>query len=229
MNIHCLQHVPHEGLGSIDEWIRARNHTITKTLLFDNTTFPDVDKIDLLVVMGGPMSVNDEHFLPWLKEEKRFIKQTIDAEKIVVGFCLGAQLIANVLGGRVYKNEHKEIGWADLRITDAGLSSKAFAGFPKQLSVFQWHGETFEIPQLSRLAATNDACRNQALIYNDRVVGLQFHLEVGEADVTAWIENGADELTEGKYVQTKEQMLGDTGKFTDMRKWLFGLMDNMAG
>jgi GMP synthase (glutamine-hydrolysing) len=228
MNIHSFLHVPHEGLGTIEDWIAERNHTLTKTLLFSSTQFPDLSAIDWLIIMGGPMSVNDEKDLPWLVQEKQFIKTAIDAGKTVIGFCLGAQLIANVLGARVYKNEHKEIGWSKLSITDQGLSSVAFSHFPDMLEVFQWHGETFDIPASSVCAATNNACKNQALLYGKNVLGLQFHLEVGIKDAKDWLKNGANEINPGQYVQNAEQMLADEWKFENMKKYLFLLLDNLV-
>jgi GMP synthase-like glutamine amidotransferase len=110
MNAHYLQHVPFEGLGSIESWLEAAGHKITKTQFYKSANLPEPDQLDLLIVMGGPMSVNDEDALPWLVQEKRFIRDIIRTGKPVLGVCLGAQLIASALGARVYKNAAKEFG-----------------------------------------------------------------------------------------------------------------------
>ena len=111
MRAHYLQHVEFEGLGSIEPWLKAAGYEITNTRLFESAKLPDLKKIDLLIVMGGPMSVNDEDDFPWLVSEKKFIREAINSGKPVLGICLGAQLIASATGARVYRNPIKEIGW----------------------------------------------------------------------------------------------------------------------
>ncbi|MCG8378009.1 MAG: type 1 glutamine amidotransferase, partial [Proteobacteria bacterium] len=111
MNIHFLQHVPFEGLGSIENYINEKSHHLSCSRLYLDQELPSVNDLDWLFVMGGPMGIYDEDQYPWLDREKKFIKQCIDSGKIVLGFCLGAQLIADVLGAKVYKNQYREIGW----------------------------------------------------------------------------------------------------------------------
>lgn len=229
MRLHYFQHVPQEGLGTIKEWAGKRGWSITKTSFFSGDSIPDLDDIDWLVVMGGPMSVNDEQTLAWLKPEKQFIASAIYAGKTVLGFCLGSQLIANALGAKVQKNKNKEIGWFDIQMTPAGLSSKAFSRFPKRLKIFEWHGETFDIPDKALLAATNDICINQALIYGDRVVGMQFHPEVTQDDVRKWIAHGLDELTNEKYIQPAGEMLDKKDDFERLKKYMYCMLDDLAG
>jgi GMP synthase-like glutamine amidotransferase len=228
MRLHYFQHVPQEGLGTIEEWAKKRGWTITKTSFFAGEPVPSLDDVDWLVVMGGPMSVNDEDTLPWLKPEKQFIASAIQAKKTVLGFCLGSQLIANALGAKVKKNAHKEIGWFELRFTKAGLGSKAFKRFPKRLTVYQWHGETFDIPVKASLAATNDICSNQALVHGDRVIGMQFHLEVTKNDVESWIKHGPEDLTNDKYVQKPQEMLDNKSGFESIRKYMHFMLDDLA-
>jgi GMP synthase-like glutamine amidotransferase len=213
----------------MEEWATQRGCSIAKTRFFANDHVPRLDDIDWLIVMGGPMSVNDEDTLPWLIAEKRFIAAAIQAGKTVLGFCLGSQIIAHVLGAQVKKNTCKEIGWFDLRFTEAGLTSRAFARFPRTLKVFQWHGETFDVPKQAALAATNEICTNQALVYGDRVVGMQFHLEVTQDDVRAWIRHGSDDLTNEKHVQTPGEMLDRPADFERIKKHMYGLLDDLAG
>jgi GMP synthase - Glutamine amidotransferase domain len=123
MRAHYLQHVPFEGLGSIEPWLLDAGYEISNTQFFNSRVLPDIEDIDLLVVMGGPMSVNDETGHPWLVEEKKFIKNTIKAGKPVLGICLGAQLIANSMGSNVFSNSEKEIGWFPIESVEPQSSS----------------------------------------------------------------------------------------------------------
>mgnify|MGYP000849044073 CR=1 FL=1 len=177
MRIHALQHVPFEPPGSIEAWARHAGHALAITHLYRGDPLPAVEEPDLLVVLGGPMSVHDEARYPWLIDEKRFIERAIAAGRRVLGICLGAQLIAQVLGARVYANDEKEIGWFAVEATAAARTAAVFEGFPPRLLAFHWHGETFDIPAGAVHAARSAACAHQAFAFGDRVVGLQFHLE----------------------------------------------------
>ena len=111
LQIHYLQHVPFEGLGSIESWLHERGHHVSATHMFSGDQLPQLDHLDWLMVMGGPMGVSDDIQYPWLKGEKEFIREAVDSGKVVLGICLGAQLIADALGAPVRKNEYREIGW----------------------------------------------------------------------------------------------------------------------
>lgn len=104
MRAHYLQHVPFEGLGYIESWLRAKGYPVTGTRFFESTRLPSLDEFDILIVMGGPMSANDESTFPWLGQEKEFIRNAIEAGKSILGICLGAQLIASAMGARVFPN-----------------------------------------------------------------------------------------------------------------------------
>src|SRR5690606_32591469 len=114
---------------------------------------------------------------PWMKEEKKLIEKAILKGKRVIGICLGAQLIADVLGARVFPNKEKEIGWFPIELTEEGQKSPFFAGFNKTETVFHWHGDTFEIPKGAEHIASSKVCENQAFLFDHKVLGLQFHLE----------------------------------------------------
>ena len=208
LNIHFLQHVSIEGLGSIEDWIISKGHHLTSTQLYENTNFPELDEIDCLIIMGGPMSVYEENKYQWLILEKKFIRQAIDKGKIVLGICLGSQLIADVLGARVYPNKFKEIGWFPVKMTMDAAHSRLFKFFPKQLTVFQWHGDTFDIPAEAIHIATSEACNNQAFVFNDKVVALQFHFETNLEDIDEMVNNFSNELVKSKYVQTAYEIAG---------------------
>jgi len=205
MRAHYIQHIKFEGPGSIAPWLEATGYEITNTKLFESAKFPDLKKIDLLVVMGGPMSVNDEDNFPWLVSEKQFILEAIHSGKPVLGVCLGAQLIASALGARVYPNHAKEIGWFPIH----GMLSNntSVFSFPPSMKVFHWHGETFDLPSGATRLAKSDGCENQAFQFGKSVIGLQFHLETTPKTASEIVANCRDELTASKYVQGEEEIM----------------------
>lgn len=203
MKAVILQHVPFEGPGSIADWLAGKNAEVLVVRLYAGDALPDANEPDLVIAMGGPMSVNDEWFHEWLAEEKRFLAQCVAAGKAVVGVCLGAQLIASALGARVAPNEHAEIGWFDISAvpTDDGFR------FPERSTVLHWHGETFALPPGAKLLAGSEACKHQAFQLGDRVIGLQFHLETTPDSLDALLEACGDELVPERYVQEEEDIL----------------------
>ena len=211
MKVHVLQHVPSEGLGSIEAWLQEVGATVTFTYFFESAALPAVQDLDLVIALGGPMSVNDETDLPWLRAEKRFIREAIDNRKAVLGICLGSQLIANALGAKVRTNPHKEIGW--FPVTAVRHSKNVFQ-LPASVNVFHWHGETFEMPQGAIHLARSAACENQGFQWGRRVIGLQFHLETTFDSARSFVEedDGVElvdslELADGLYIQTAQQIL----------------------
>lgn len=205
MRVHILQHVASEGPGSINCWLTQHRAIVTFTHFYADVALPDVRDIDMVIALGGPMSVNDENTLPWLRREKQFIHDAIEQGKIVLGICLGAQLIASALGARVYPNRHKEIGWFPVFALPG--NGKTFC-FPTSVDVFHWHGETFELPPAAVPLACSIACQNQGFQLGNRVIGLQFHLETTEETVRMFVEtDNGEELVEGPYIQTAQQIL----------------------
>jgi len=203
MNIHYFQHVPFEGLGSITEWVNTPEHKVTATRFYEDDRLPFVDICDMLIVLGGPMGVHDEKEYPWLKKEKVFIEKAIAKGKKVVGICLGAQLIADVLGAKVYKNKEKEIGWFPIEFKQHQFASAV----PSPLTVFHWHGDTFDLPKDSVHLAKSVACENQAFLYKDHVLGLQFHMEATEESINSLLQNCKNELVESHFIQSEEEIL----------------------
>ena len=228
MNVHWFQHVPFEGLGSIADWIRRERHTLAVTRFHRGEPLPAVEDVDLLVVMGGPMNVDEQKKYPWLTREKRFIAAAIAAGREVLGVCLGAQLVANVLGARVYANSEKEIGWFAIETTEAGAASSLFGPVPRRLEVFHWHGDTFDLPSGALHAARGVGCAHQAFVYGERVVGLQFHLETTMAGARQLIAHGSDELVPGRYIQTPRQWLAEPRRFDVLHGVMDGLLDRLA-
>ncbi len=217
MRLHYLQHVPFEGLGSIEHWAMANGVETSCTRLFADELLPAIGDFDYLVVMGGPMNIYEENTYPWLVREKDFLKEAIAAGKPALGICLGAQLLADVLGAKVYRNKEKEIGWFPIRITeDAPAEVRAL--FPPNLEVMHWHGDTFDLPKDSILMAESQACSHQGFIFNNRVIGLQFHLETTRESLQSLITNCGDEIVKAPYVQQAPVMLQDESRFTAINK-----------
>lgn len=229
MRIHILQHVPFEGPAAIGDWAARQGHALTTTPFFEHRRLPDVGTFDWLVIMGGPMGVRDEADYPWMADEKKLIRQAVGGGKTVIGVCLGAQLIADVLGARVYRNAHREIGWFPIEPTDQGRASGPFASLPSRLEVFHWHGDTFDLPAGAIHLAASEGCAHQAFLYEGRVLGLQCHLESTPASVADIVANCADEIIPGRYVQTAEQMLtAPQESYADIHRALFGILDRLA-
>jgi len=205
MKIHVLQHVPFEGLGEIGPWLADRRHRLTGTQFFRGDPLPPLEEVDWLIVLGGPMNVYEYRNHPWLREEKQFLERAIAQKKRVLGICLGAQLIADVLGAKVYQNPEKEIGWFPIQVLPGAASF--FDGAPSTLAAFHWHGDTFDLPAGAAWLARSEACRHQAFSVGPHVVGLQFHLEMNASGVAALIEHGRSDITPGRFVQGEAQML----------------------
>ncbi len=214
MRIHYLMHVPYEGLGNMETWFAGRAHALRRTRLYAEEPLPDPESFDWLVVMGGPMGVYEEDRYPWLKDEKRFIEQAIERDVPVLGVCLGAQLIAEVLGAQVTKNPQREIGWFPVEMTQAGLQTPVFAGLPQTFTPLHWHGDTFSLPDGAVHVARSAACENQAFVYNDKVVGLQFHLEAQPSMTEDFCRADADQLVPEEYVQAAEVITEEPSRYS---------------
>ena len=183
----------------MSRWFASRNADVRYTRFYESAKLPDSSRVDLVIAMGGPMSVNDESEHPWLVQEKEFIRQAIRLGQPVVGICLGAQLIASALGSRVYPCRHTEIGWFPV---EAVAADGDVFQLPGGLTAFHWHGEAFDLPSGAVHLAKSDACENQAFQIGRNVVGLQFHLETTPESAALILEHCGDELVPGDYVQT---------------------------
>lgn len=206
MNIHYFQHVPFEGPGFIENWAHDKKFSLQATRFFRNDPLPDLNAVDWLVVMGGPMSVHDEQAYPWLKEEKQFIRQAIEKGKMVIGICLGAQLIAEILGAKVYPNKYKEIGWWPVQTTSEARKHPLFHVLPPAFTPFHWHGDMFDLPEKAIHLIESPGCLNQAFSYKENVIGIQFHFELTSQLLDAMLKHGKEELQPSDYVQPEEHI-----------------------
>jgi GMP synthase (glutamine-hydrolysing) len=213
-----FQHVPHEILGTFNPLLKSAGFRI-RYVNFGRTpdAVPNVDKYDGLIILGGPMCVDQTDSHPHLLTEINAIRLAMEQHKPVLGICLGAQLIATALGAQVRKNPVKEIGWYDVTPTDAGAKDPLFSCFDGTEKIFQWHGDTFDIPTGAVNLATSPDCANQAFRFGDRTYGLQFHLEVDEPLIQRWLKTPIHvrELESlGDHI-SPDKIIADTSRYID--------------
>ncbi|MEJ2632928.1 MAG: type 1 glutamine amidotransferase [Acidihalobacter sp.] len=176
--------------------------------------------------MGGPMNIYEEGAYPWLVEEKRFIRQAIEAGKVVLGFCLGGQLIADALGARVARNPETEIGWFELQPVASGVTPPLDRMLGRPLMGFHWHGDRFDLPEGARFCARSEACAHQGFSYEGRVYAFQFHAEA-TPEVAAGFIAAEGELPDGAFVQRPESMLTQLHWFKELNRRLFDYLDGL--
>jgi GMP synthase-like glutamine amidotransferase len=229
MRVHCLQHVPFEGPGALSQWAEVRGHSFRMIALWRGDGLPDLRGFEALIVLGGSMSVHQEVEFPWLKAEKDFLARAVDARKVIFGVCLGAQLISLAMGGEVTRAAHKEIGWFPVKLTQEASESAAFGVLPEEFVAFHWHGDQFSTPRGAVRAAESEACRNQAFVFDDRVVGVQFHLELTSDSIGRLISHCEEDLRPGPYVQKPQHMLAQRDLIRQGNLLSHTLLDSLAG
>ncbi len=207
--LHFFQHVDFEGLGSIANWADQAGYNIITSQLHKGESLPKRDEVDGLILMGGSMSVWEEKKYPWLVEEKKFIQTMISDSKPVLGICFGAQLLAEVLGAKVFPNQHREIGWFPIEMHHNTRQHQWFTDFERQFEVFHWHGDTFDLPTGVNPIGCSEATTNQGFYTNNTVLALQFHLEVRVLDIKNWLSHTNAEALTGKFVQNQAGQLAD--------------------
>jgi GMP synthase-like glutamine amidotransferase len=203
-----IQHVPFEGPAYIRDICHMHAIILEAWPVFQDTLLPRLADYNLIFIMGGPMGVYDDTEYPWLKEEKKYIEQALHARIPIIGICLGAQLIAEVFGARIYRNKYKEIGWFPVMKTAESAAKSVFHEvLPPEFYAFHWHGDTFELPQGAVHLAQSKACRNQAFVCRENVLGFQFHLESTAESIEELYQHACDEVEDAPYVQDTHQIL----------------------
>jgi len=227
MKIHTILHAPHEDIGNIYNWAVEKKYNITSTHLYKGDFLPDdTSDIDFLIIMGGPMGVYDESEFLWLVNEKKFIEKAINSPiKKILGICLGAQLLANVLGAEVRKNRVREIGWFPVNLTMDGKEHPAFKDVPGAFDALHWHGDTFDIPSGAKHIAFSAFCENQAFSYRN-IIGLQFHPEVNRDLLAGFLNDPGMELIPSPSVNNPESMMKNPLNFLNIEKILYEFIDN---
>jgi len=207
VKIQVLQNISFEGPDYIKEIAEKYGHELFITRLFEGEQPIPATDYDMLVIMGGPMNIYEEIEYPWLGAEKKTIELAIGSNKVVLGICLGAQLIADVLGAQIYKNEEREIGWFPITRSYTGSEDAPLQFIPDTTTVFHWHSETFDLPGNAIRLFSSEATENQAFLYEEKVLALQFHLEINKSTIKDLVHYYEDDLKAGKFIMDKKEML----------------------
>ncbi|QYN59376.1 type 1 glutamine amidotransferase [Lactobacillus panisapium] len=200
MIVNVLQHTPNEGPGSIQKWAHLHHHEFYVYHPYQFGILPTAEETDFLVILGGPMSPNDD--LPWIKQERQLIKKLLARSVPILGICYGAQQIVKTLGYQVKKAPVKEVGWGPVTV-----QTDMIKGLPHELTVLHWHEEMFEIPQEAKILFSNDNLQNQGFVLGKQAVGLQFHLEPEEDNLKEIVVNDAQYISGSVFQQTAEQII----------------------
>lgn len=223
MRVLLLKHFDFDDESAVTGWAEERGHDCTIIDPSIGGILSDMEPFDFLVVLGGPMSVYEEERYPWLAEEKKFILGAVRGGKAVLGICLGGQLLAEVLGGKVYRHEHKEIGFHSIRRT--GQPHPLFEGMPDRFHSYQWHGDAFDLPPGADRLAYSEACRNQAFAYGPNVLGTQFHLESTPTCIETMLNRWSGELQAAPYIQNADRIREQLARTRDSHAMLHGILD----
>ncbi|MBI5970021.1 MAG: gamma-glutamyl-gamma-aminobutyrate hydrolase family protein [Deltaproteobacteria bacterium] len=206
-----IQHVRSEGLGIIAPLLAAAGLAPDVIRVYKGEKPPrSIEPYSALIVLGGPMGVYEEDVYPFIRDELRLIESALKNSTPMLGVCLGSQLLAKAAGAAVYKGKKKEIGWYDAALTKEGLSDGLLLGFPKRMRVFQWHGDTFDVPKDAVNLASTGLFPNQLIKVGRAAYGVQFHLEVTEAMIKDWLEVNSGELKSLKGEISPARILKET-------------------
>lgn len=226
MNFSVLQHAAYEGPGEIASWAADHGHAMSLYHLYKDNLLPDPRSFDVLLVMGGEMNIYQYRDYPWLRAERNLIYSAMQQGKRVIGICLGAQLIADALGSRVFQNAQYELGWFPVDFTSEGRT--VYPDLPPSATVLHWHGDTFELPSGATRMASSPGCPEQGFVIEKKCLGLQFHLETNSELVEQFVA-GQVGWPSGAYVQTPEALLSDGDKYHQANKrFLHGMLDRFC-
>ncbi len=229
MKIHLLEHDPLDlAHTNITRWAHAKGYPTAHTYLCNNEKLPATDDFDWLMVMGGSPHAWEENVHPWLAGEKEFIARALEQDKMILGVCFGAQLLAEVLGGSVYANRYKEIGWYEVTLTAEGRKSFLFQNLPERFVTFHWHSDHFSLPPgCTRLACSEPTARQAFVLEGKPVAGLQFHPEYTREMVSQFARECGHEWIKGPFVAGHEAVLAQTAHIADTYWLASRLLDNM--
>lgn len=229
MRLHLLEHAPIDlSHTNITAWAQQKGYSVAHTYLCNDEKLPAIEDFDWLMVMGGAQHAWEENMHPWLSDEKKFIAETLDRNKIILGVCFGAQLLAEALGAEVFPNAHQEIGWYEITLTPEGRKSYLFQNIPERFTTFHWHADHFSLPPGCTRLAYSEATANQAYINEERpIAGIQFHPEYPLSLVNYFVREWGDEWQKGPYVAGKEKVLAQTDRIPETYGLMATLLDNM--
>ncbi|MFA8301018.1 MAG: type 1 glutamine amidotransferase [Hyphomicrobiales bacterium] len=225
--IHLLQHNRNEPPPTIIEWGLSNNINIKVINLNDkDLKLPESNEVEGLIIMGGPMNAYQTEEYPWLIDEKRLIQNCIKDSKKVLGICLGAQLVAEALGAKVYYTDIPEVGWWPIYLTDAGKKCKFFGSLPSQFTCFHFHEQIFDLPKGAYNLAETNECPSQGFVYNDNVLALQFHLEIHERTIQNIGKAFNIYTRTGIKIQSKEEVLKGDIYIPENKRYMNAILTN---
>jgi len=229
MRIQLLEHDPEDFLRTnISFWAAEKGYPVKQTYVCNNEDLPPMDSFDWLMVMGGSQHAWDGQGNPWLQEEKAFVGEALAKGKLFLGICFGAQLLAEALGGRIFPNTYKEIGWHEVSLNRAGQASFLFQNIPASFITFHWHSDHFSLPRGCTRLADSKASENQAFVCNGRpLVGLQFHPEYTREMVTDYAREHSQDWVPDVFVSDKDKVLAQTKEIPDTYWLMATLLNNM--
>ncbi len=230
MNIHFIIHESFEAPGAIEIWAKRKSHPISFTNVYRYEKYPEtVEDIDMLIVMGGPQSPETTlEECPYFntEAEMNFIRKAIDADKKVLGVCLGAQMIGEAFGAKVERSPNREIGVYDIILTNEAKDEPFFSTLPQTFPSGHWHGDMPGLTSDAKVLAFSEGCPTQIVKFTPKVYGFQCHLEFTSETIKAMIENSGDEIIQNihlPFVQTSEELL--EYNYSEMNKILYQFLD----
>jgi GMP synthase-like glutamine amidotransferase len=228
--IHLVRHDDFEIPGGIGTWAASRGRPLRDIFFFreGDSAPPAPAEVDTLVIMGGTMSANDEATLPWIRREKLWVSEVVTSGAKVLGICLGCQILASILGGRVYRNAHREIGWFPVRRTEEARRTAIGSAIPEVHESFLWHSDTFDIPPGAVRVAASEASVNQGFVWRESVAGVQFHPEMTRDGAAVIVANSAHEIVPGPYVQEAETFLTGPERYAALERVMHAILDRLT-
>lgn len=207
MKIHAILHASFETVGIIENWCEENGHSLNLTHSYADQVLPILGEFDFLIIMGGPQSPLQQNQYPYLTHAIQLIQESINAKKLILGFCLGAQLVAEALGAKTLKSPEKEVGIFPIMLTEEGKKDPLLQGFDESFNVIHWHNDMPSIPKEAVLLASSLGCPNQAFRYKSHVYGFQFHMEITQENAKKMCIHCPDDLTPSKFTQAQEIFL----------------------
>lgn len=226
MRIYCIMHATFEKLGVIETWVDKKDYTLFKTHTHNGEKLLKTNEFDFLIIMGGPQSPLYIEKWSYLKDEMNLIKKSIDADKPILGICLGAQLIAQSLGAKTVHSPHREIGVFPIELLEDAAKDPVFSQFPKIFPAMHWHNDMPGIVKNARLLAKSAGCPRQAFSINDRIYGLQCHLEMTKSNIVEMLQHSEKELTDDLYIEPKQKLLDHN--LHDINQKMFLILDYLS-
>ena len=230
MRLHLLEHDPLDfSRTNITMWAEKKQYELAQTYVCKGEELPDVNEFDWLMVMGGSQHAWEEEVHPWLPDEKRLIARAIEADKTILGICFGAQLLAEALGAKVFRNEHREIGWYPVSLTPEGKDSLLFEGICDPFVTFHWHNDRYSLPPRCIALARSPATPCQAFLAADRpLAGIQFHPEYTLDMIRYFAHEHSEDWEPDLFVAGKDAVLVETEERDESYGLMEALLNNMS-